>query len=102
MLVKRVAVGLEIDGDGPEDILPFELSEYPSLKNVDVKIENGPACQWIHENMDNFPSIEISGPAFCKKNDDDGGLRISEGEIAGWVISTVGLVGLIIMRKKIR
>lgn len=101
-LVKRVAVGIEIDGDGAQDVTRFELSEYPSVENIEVKIADDSVCQWISENADSYPNVKISGPPYCREYENDGEMTITEGEIAGWVVSTILVIVLVLLRKKIK
>lgn len=103
-MLKRVAVELEIDGDGPEDVAKFQLSEFVSLESVDVKIADDKVCEWLYENEKNFPTIKINGPPYCRKNDDDDDddeITMSPIQIAAWVMATVIILILVFIRKKI-
>lgn len=100
-MMKRVAVGLELDGDGPEDVRKFELSDFLSLKNVDVKIADNEVCEWIYENTAKFPDVKISGPPYCKEKD-DGEMTITVGEIIAWIMTSLGLIAMVMLRKKIK
>lgn len=127
MLVKHVAVEMTVDGDSVEDLNTLDLTEFYSLKELTILINDERVCQWVARNLDDHPQVTINTPNFCKtqkwgddnerghynedvdngspSTDAGGGgvvLRFGVGEIIGIVTTVAGVIICGMVRKYIK
>jgi len=65
-MVKRHAVSLDVYGDSVASLLMIKLSEYVSLKTLEIHIQDPDVCLWASHKRKQFTRINITTPKLCE------------------------------------
>lgn len=121
-MIKRMALSITIKGVNFESVRLFNFKQYVSLKKVEIQIpENKLLCDWLNVKKKIFPTVVFNKIEYCNqmilKNEnidnqenidhdelvtDTGYIKITSGQLTGWIFLTLVVVIGFSIRKKLQ